>query len=68
MTSLQTVTAESEKTISAFWSVKPWIIGKGNPFPRRELAYGKHTVSMRVHTTGCKRIYNMLYLEKANDN
>lgn len=30
------------------------MMGKGNPFARCEFAYGKKTVSMIVHMTGCK--------------
>jgi hypothetical protein len=35
--------------------VKPWIIGNGNPLLRCAFAYGKNTVSIIVHITGCSK-------------
>lgn len=37
------------------------MIGRGNPFPKWTFTYGKKTVSMRVHITGCKTKFRELF-------
>lgn len=56
------------QTISAFWSVKPWGRGRGNPFIRCKFTYGKNTALRTVDSTGCRDQHFMRFIVTPESN